>query len=48
MTPASSSNYDSATDIMTFSTSDPGYNLWTSYVWGPVYGQSSNNPNPQK
>lgn len=45
---ATTSNCDSRTDIMTFSTNDPGYNLWTSYVWGPVYGQSTKNSSPQK
>jgi len=42
----STSNYD--TDIIPFSSNDPGYNLWTSYIWGPVYGQSTNNSSPQK
>lgn len=47
MATTSTSNYDSSTDIMTFSSNDPGYNLWTSYVWGPVYEQSTKNPSPQ-
>uniref|UniRef100_A0A2S2Q8B7 Transmembrane protein n=1 Tax=Sipha flava TaxID=143950 RepID=A0A2S2Q8B7_9HEMI len=45
---ATTSNSESRTDIMTFSTNDPGYNLWTSYVWGPVYEQSTKNSSPQK
>jgi len=45
MAASSSSNYDSPTDILTLSTSDSGYNLWTSYVWGPVYGQSTKDSN---
>jgi len=40
------SNYDRSTDIMTFSTNDSEYNLWTSYVWEPVYGLSTKNSNP--
>lgn len=43
------SNVDNSTNnIMAFSTNDSGYNLWTSYVWGPVYGQSTKNSSPQK
>lgn len=48
MTTPSTSNCDNPTNIMTFSTNDSGYNLWTSFVWGPVYGQSTKNPSPQK
>lgn len=40
-------NVDS-TNIMTFPTNDSGYNLWTSHVWSPVYGQSTKNPSLQK
>lgn len=45
---SSTFNCDHSTDIMTFSANDSGYNLWTSYVWGPVYGQSTKKPSPQK
>lgn len=48
MAATSTSNYDSSTDIIPFSSNDPGYNLWTSYIWGPVYGQSTNNSSLQK
>lgn len=48
MSAASTSNFDSSTDIMSFSPHDPGYNLWTSYAWGLDFGQSTKNPNPQK
>lgn len=45
---ASTSHCDGPTDLMTISTNDSGYNLWTSYVWGPVYEQSTKNSNSQK
>lgn len=45
---AGTSSYNSSTDIMRFSTNDSGYNLWTSYVWGPVYEQLTKNLDPQK
>lgn len=48
MAATSTSSYDSPTDIIPFSSNDPGYNLWTSYIWGPVYGQSTNNSSLQK
>lgn len=48
MATTSTLNCDHSTDMMTFSANDPGYNLWTSYVWGPVYGQSTKKSSPQK
>lgn len=48
MATSSTFNYNCSTDIVTFSANDPGYNLWTSYVWGPVYGQSTKESSPEK